>query len=86
MKKVIVIGLFILGLATASHFENNYTSECKVTARNGASITLTDKNGNDWQYTPEDKYPCVGETVLVKFNTNGTVSDSSDDKIIKVVF
>ena len=87
MKKTMVIALgLITAITIVSHFENNYTSECKVTERNGVSITLTDKNGNDWEYIPEGKYPKVGETVLVKFNTNRTVSDSSDDKIVKVVF
>ena len=82
---IILLGL-IAGITIATHFESTYTSECEVKERNGVTITLTDKNGKDWDYIPEGKYPKKGETVLVKFSTNRTVEDNSDDTILKVVF
>ena len=82
---IILLGL-ITAFTIASHFENNYSAECQVTARDGVFVTLTDTNGNEWDYIPEGKYPTVGDTVTVKFNTNGTVNDNSDDEITEVKF
>lgn len=84
MKKaiIIMIALFILFDVKGFVFGNEYTKEMIVTSVDDTLVTITDNQGNLFQFD-EDGF-LNGEKLTVKFYDSKTAWTITDDRIVGV--
>ena len=73
--------LFVIKLA--GDLDNTYTFDALVVSSVNDEIVLKDWKDTLWSYHSDDTYK-VGDKLKVKFHTNYTPHNRSDDYIIKI--
>lgn len=86
MKKLCIIMIMIICMATIGYSTNYYTRyDCVVYSIEDNIITVEDNNGQLWNFIAEDNHIYKKfDKVDLKMYNNGTEDNIQDDKVIGV--
>ena len=83
IKVIAFLVFLVFAIKLAGDLDNSYTSDCLVISSTNSKTVFKDWKENLWTYYSNDIYK-VGDKLKVKFHTNYTPNDRSDDYIIWV--
>lgn len=81
---IIVLVIITTILLVNDYCERYYTMDANVYSVEKNEILFEDETGNLFSILATDTTYKVGERVIIKFDTNNTINNRKDDKIVKV--